>query len=418
MLVINPKRSNELADAKSHWYNYYAGYSHEFTQGVINSLDLADNAIILDPWNGSGTTTLISSMSGYRSFGIDLNPTMKIIASAKQTTPSDLEDVASRTRKIRFNRKVEIDNDDPLFDWFDVSGVNVIRKIEAGILQGKVYSRTEDKIDSLLPVQCLMFTALFNCVRGTLGSFIPSNPTWIKKPKADYERVSLSWGNFRKSYISHLNSMIQAVSQLTDVWDSSLSQLKIGSSSDLPLPDKSVDLVITSPPYCTRIDYGVATYPELSIVAVGGRSEIDRVRRTLMGTTTVPKDKYVLSDSFGATCVNFLRAVQQHPSKASETYYFKNFIQYFSAMSTSMSEISRTLKEKAQLVCVVQDSFYKDIHCDLAQIIIDMSENHELKLLGKQQFESKKNMANLNNRSKLYRAKTLAIETVLIFERE
>ncbi|MGR5234469.1 DNA methyltransferase [Vibrio rotiferianus] len=418
MLVINPKRSNELADTKPHWYNYYAGYSHAFTQGVINSLDLAENAVILDPWNGSGTTTLASSMSGYRSFGVDLNPAMKVIASAKQSTPSDVADIASRTRKVRLNRKVDVDNDDPLFDWFDESGVNVIRKIEAGILEGKAHSTTTDKIDSLLPVQCLMFTALFNCVRETLSAFIPSNPTWIKKPKSDSERVSLSWDSFRKNYISHLNTMIQAVEQLTQVWDSSLSQLKIGSSSELPLPDKSVDLVITSPPYCTRIDYGVATYPELSIIAVGGRPEIDLIRRGLMGTTTVPKNKESLSDSFGATCVDFLRAVQQHPSKASETYYLKNFIQYFSAMNTSMSEISRTLKDGAQLICVVQDSFYKDVHCDLSQIIIDMSENHKLKLLDKHHFESKQNMANLNNKSKLYRAKTLAIETVLIFERE
>lgn len=418
MLVINPKRSNELEDAKPHWYNYYAGYSHRFTQGVINSLDLADNAIILDPWNGSGTTTLVSSMSGYRSYGVDLNPVMKVIASAKQSTPSDVEEISTRTRKIRFNRKIDIDNDDPLFDWFDKSGVSVIRKIEVGIMEGKAYSTTKDKIDSLLPVQCIMFTALFNCVRETLSTFIPSNPTWIKKSKADSELVSLSWDSFRKNYISHLNSMIQAVGQLTQIWDNSLSQLEIGSSSELPLPDKSVDLVITSPPYCTRIDYGVATYPELSIITVGGRSEIDQIRRNLMGTTTISKNKTALSDNLGATCNRFLRAVQHHPSKASATYYLKNFSQYFIAMNTSMSEISRTLKEGAKLVCVVQDSFYKDIHCDLSQIIIELSEHHGLKLLDMHHFESKQNMANLNNRSKLYRPKTLAIETVLIFERE
>lgn len=212
--------------------------------------------------------------------------------------------------------------------------------------------------------------------------------------------------------------MIQSVGQITQTWDSSLSQIKIGSSSELPLPDKSVDLVITSPPYCTRIDYGVATYPELSIIAVGGRSEIDQIRRSLMGTTTVSTNKEALSDSFGSTCVSFLSAVQQHPSKASATYYLKNFSQYFAAMNTSISEISRTLKEGAKLVCVVQDSFYKDIHCDLSQIIIEMSDSHGLQLLDKHHFESKQNMANLNNKSKLYRPKTLAIETVLIFERE
>ena len=38
--------------------------------------------MILDPWNGSGTTTYAASQLGYTSRGLDLNPVMNIVARA------------------------------------------------------------------------------------------------------------------------------------------------------------------------------------------------------------------------------------------------------------------------------------------------------------------------------------------------
>jgi DNA modification methylase len=73
LLIINPKRVNESIEVKPFWYNYYAGYSHTFTQNIIDSAKLPNDAVILDPWNGAGTTTLMASVNGYHSVGVDLN---------------------------------------------------------------------------------------------------------------------------------------------------------------------------------------------------------------------------------------------------------------------------------------------------------------------------------------------------------
>ena len=101
MLIINPKRINETIEVKPFWYNYYAGYSHTFTQKIIESAELSADAIILDPWNGAGTTTLMSSVNGFHSTGVDLNPVMRIIATAKQATKGDIEFVNSRVNDIK-----------------------------------------------------------------------------------------------------------------------------------------------------------------------------------------------------------------------------------------------------------------------------------------------------------------------------
>lgn len=417
MLIINPKRINESIEVKPFWYNYYAGYSHTFTQNIIESANLPDEAVILDPWNGAGTTTLMASVNGYQSIGIDLNPVMKIIAMAKQAIKDDAILVEERIKEVNANIKVTINSKDPLFTWFEINGVKSIRKIEKFILDGLEYSSTLDKANFMSASQCLMYTALFNCVREYLSWFIPTNPTWIKRPKKETEKLSVSWSGFKRRYLDLLREMIDGVAILEHFWSPKLSQILVGSSTNLPINSSSVDFVLTSPPYCTRIDYGVATFPELAILCVEGNYEIDSIRRGLMGTTTVPKFVDGVLSNLGTQCVAFLEGVKSHDSKASKTYYFKNFVQYFQSLNYSIDEIDRILKDNARFVCVVQDSYYKDLHCDLPKLVIEMAETKGLTLVENIQFESKKNMANLNLKARQYRKKSTAFENVLIFEK-
>jgi hypothetical protein len=45
----------------------------------------------------------------------------------------------------------------------------------------------------------------------------------------------------------------------------------MGDCWSLPLDAESVDLVITSPPHCARIDYAVKTKFELAVMGVGSK---------------------------------------------------------------------------------------------------------------------------------------------------
>lgn len=417
MLIVNPKRENESIEVKPYWYNYYAGYSHTFTQKIIETANLPAAALLLDPWNGGGTTTLMASVNGFSSIGVDLNPVMKVIASAKQTVKSDIEIINQKINEITAKIEPSSRNDDHLNAWFDPLTVNSIRKIERCITGEAEYESTVDKVDALTNVQCLMYTGLFNCVRSYLSEFIPSNPTWVKKPKIDEDKISVSWGELKKQYIRHVRDMVKGISISDHQWPKGTADIRIASSSQLPLENASIDFVLTSPPYCTRIDYGIATLPELSILCIDGEKEIDLVRRRLMGTTTVPKEANSGVEKLTGKCVAFLESVRTHSSKASETYYYKNLSQYFLSLVASISEIDRVMKPGSVFVCVVQDSYYKDIHCNLPEIISEMAESRKLKLRESIEFESRRNMANLNIKSKKYRSKSSAFESVLIFDK-
>lgn len=407
---------NEEIEEKPHWYNYYAGYSHSFAKSIIDSSELSESSIILDPWNGAGTTTLMSSISGYKSIGVDLNPVMKVISTAKQATREDVGYIEIKLSQLSGARLRKILEDDSLRYWFRDSGVLAIRKVERWILGEARYSSTVEKVDSLSAPQCVLYTALFNCVRECLKEFIPSNPTWIKKPKSDAEKVDIEWRIFKERYAFVVSEMLKGLKLEEHLWPSDRASLMIASSANLPLSDESVDLVLSSPPYCTRIDYGVATLPELAIIVGSNLGEMDDVRRVLMGTTTISKDVLFQDVSnLGGKCEKFLDDVKGHSSKASATYYYKNLLKYFLDLNSSLDEISRVMRRGAKFVCVVQDSFYKEVHCDLPSIIVEIALRSGLILDQKFDFESKQNMANLNVKSRSYRLQTVAYESVLIF---
>ena len=177
-----------------------------------------------------------------------------------------------------------------------------------------------------------------------------------------------------------------------------------------------MDIVVTSPPYCTRIDYAIATSIELATLRITSK-QFDTLRRSLMGTATVPTRAALPDPLLGKTCEQFLKSVYLHPSKASKTYYYKNHLQYFNSLFVSIREISRVLRTDGRAILVVQDSHYKEIRNDVAAIVEEMAESAGLSLKNKKDFLAVRSMAGINNRAKKYRKNQNAVESVLCFSR-
>ena len=64
--------------------------------------------------------------------------------------------------------------------------------------------------------------------------------------------------------------------------------IDVASSEALPHPSSSVDFILSSPPYCTRIDYAVASLPELALFGYVPEGDFQLLRKKLIGTSTVP----------------------------------------------------------------------------------------------------------------------------------
>jgi SAM-dependent methyltransferase len=80
--VHTAKRGERERTGVHAWHPYYAGYAEQFVADMLSVLAKPGD-LVLDPWNGSGTTTLVAQRCGLRSIGVELNPAMALYGHAK-----------------------------------------------------------------------------------------------------------------------------------------------------------------------------------------------------------------------------------------------------------------------------------------------------------------------------------------------
>jgi hypothetical protein len=422
-VIENPKRQNATAVGRDEWFPYYAGFSGTFARKVIQSSRLDQGATFLDPWNGSGTSTAAAALSGYRAIGFDLNPVMAVVAKARIFPGVEMPSVAPLLSEIfkKAAHKSASTDEDPLLTWFIPSAAEEIRSIERAIdvllVSADGTKNSVEVVSRMSSIASFFYVALFRTVRHLLGRFLASNPTWVTRPTSLHSRIRPNAAEIQSTFKSKVQTMSASIpgesreSHLTNAE----CTIQVGSSESLPIPANSVDLVLSSPPYCTRIDYGIATSPELAVLGLNLESQLRELRSNLIGTPTIQGSSHVPDPSWGATCNAFLDRVAEHPSKAAKSYYYKTYTQYFAAIARSVSDISRCVKLGGNCVIVIQDSYFKGIRADLATIFSEIASANDLALSRQVDFPMSRTLAYINTKSRSYRSSSTSVESVLCY---
>lgn len=426
-----PKINVREAQGKDGFYHFYPGYSTEFVKDILQYWDLPKDSVILDPWNGSGTTTEAAKDLGYHAKGYDLNPVMIIIAKARNVSASQYQvlkemqrDFEEKLQAFEQSPKLSLIND-PLKDWFVPETVEVIRVIEYCI-QSISLDFTEnvrlfqhlEKLLKITPETAFFYVALFRVLKEFSSSFRSSNPTWIKKPRQDNDRAFFSEESVISCFNDQVNELLALLSNEVNDLKVETGSISLGlsNSTNLIVENESVDAVITSPPYCTRIDYAVLTSLELALLGIND-DDLVTLRRTLIGSPLTHPTEPKINVNWGNLCLTTINRIKQHDSKASNTYYLRTYLQYFDGLYKSLIEIDRVLTSNGKCVIVVQDSYYKDIHIDLAEIVSEMVASLNWKHTKQFSYTSKQSMSWINTNSKKYRNITKDKETVLFFHK-
>ena len=400
----SPKRPRGQAEV---WYPYYAGFSATFVKEVLDRLSLPADAVILDPWNGSGTTTACAALRGYASIGIDINPAMCLIAAGRVATRTAVDQSVSRF----VLPPIVNDAHDPLSFWFSNRSASFLRGLTGALLHAA--PNGQDRARSDATRIGFHFTALALTLRRLLSHDTSSNPTWFRSHHTTLKRSSPS----SRRITSILDESIRTL-QTKLPTDSPLPRPRLyrGDSRCLPLLNESIDAIISSPPYCTRLDYPIATQPELALLGEARRSaSFRKLRDVSLGTPTVGAEIPAVTKSWGASCISLLEKVATHRSKASATYYLKTYRQYFAGLHDSLCEITRVARGAARCILVVQSSWYKDIRVDLPLITVEMMDSLGWRLLRRSDYSVRYTLADTNPASRDYRTETGAVESSLDF---
>lgn len=424
--IISPKRDRRHMTGWEGFSPYYAGYPEQFATNIIASANIAPGSKVFDPWNGSGTTTFVAANHGMRAVGFDLNPVMVLVSKARMLAPSEADSIVplgAQILKESNSLRQPLAEGDPLLSWFSTESAAYIRAIEMSIRTTLVGDRTiradTNDISNMSSIASSIYLVLFAIARSLTSTFRSSNPTWLRTARTPFDRVNPSANEIGTAFLAQIATFSEAISKdnRSQNLNSAVTQIVQRDSATDSLAPGSVDFVLTSPPYCTRIDYTAATRVQLAVLQPLLNEDRRSLGKKMLGSTQVPDKVPDVASTWGGACEAFLARVRSHHSKASATYYYKTHLDYFDKLYRSITNTSMSIKHGGVAIFVVQDSFYKDIHNDLQSIVIEMAETSGLKLRRRDDFLVRGTLASSHPGTRRYRNRADAVESVICFEK-
>lgn len=254
---INPK-VGAVSDPVDSWYRYYAGYSAGFVEQALRQL-AGPAELVLDPWNGTGTTTVVAASQRFPAIGFDVNPALVVVARARllgagvwaSIDPLG-EDVVSHAASVELDQ-------DPLLFWFTPAAAGSLRGLQHSVHRllvdpGSVSQPAYHGASGMSTLAAFFYTVLFRTVRVLIAPRGGTNPTWWKQV-AEADRLDPSPENIVEQFQASATELAAGLHR--DNYDGGVDvQACLGDSRHIALETDSVGGVVTSPPYCTRIDYG------------------------------------------------------------------------------------------------------------------------------------------------------------------
>jgi len=282
------------------WYKYKEGFSADLVRYIISESG-KEQGVLLDPFAGIGTSLFVGRSQGWEAIGIELLPiaiaAIEARLSAERVNPNAFRQQVDKAAKIEWEEKYDPDYRTRHVPITEGAFPQTTERALAGYRAYCDQYIHDPHIKKLFELAGLAILEEVSYTRKD-GQYL----RWDSR--AQKKRLKSS---FNKGLILDFNHAIRA--KLGEIsfdlcspegreptlfratqpkfGGPGILDLHLGSSLNvLPnMNDKSVDLVITSPPYCNRYDY-TRTYA-LELVYLGYDNERIKQLRQLMLSSTV-----------------------------------------------------------------------------------------------------------------------------------
>ena len=370
------------------WYNLIEGYSSEFVRRIIGEQKKKPQ-VCFDPFGGVGTTALTCQQLGIKCYSIESSPFFYEVAHAKLRNDYDaskfenlifeFEKYLGRCKRQHKAPKLDAKS---LFEqnssgrWaFDSEVSNAIFDITSRV--SKLEKESQEPYTSLFRIalaeQLIRISNVFK--NGKCLSY-----------KTNWQKITTSRTEVHKLFLNYCKDVI-----LVDLRTSDSGHPKIHNHIYLShgdtrrqakfLPDNSIDLVITSPPYLNSRDYTDIYRLELWILGYVSKYEEERKIRKDALTSHVQiqlQDKEVPK-------ITELNKFLQHLTNLNGSLWNKNIPfmvkGYFAEMEQLFKDLHPKLTLGAKLYINVSNSAYGGHICEVDTILGKIANKNGYKTL-------------------------------------
>lgn len=360
------------------WTHGYHRYPAKFIPQLVEKLMdiyITDGtASINDPFMGCGTTVVSAISRGFHASGTDINRIAYLMTGAKATPicpdylkrkvndflsqicPSEVD--SGLFKKNQIKSYIPEKHLEKIDYWFTESARDELGKILAVIRKEE-----ESVIRSFLLVA--FSHVLKTCSIWSLSS---------TKPSRDFnKRSTLPYDAIKR----HLMKMLKGNSQFYNVVpyhikDNPDSYLKtrIGCAKEQPVPDNSVDLIVSSSPYVTSYEY--ADLHQLSTLWLDLAGDLKEYRKLFIGTSYKHYDHKSLKSLIASKIVDEMSEKNSRKAKEIEAFFID--------MQEVFNESYRILKPGGRCCYVIGNTKLRGVDILNAEAFADSLQHSGFKL--------------------------------------
>jgi len=345
------------------WFRYSAGFSAEWVEEIIENCGF-DSPQVFDPFVGSGTVAIAADRLGVNSIGIEAHPFVHRIAKAKTFWSSSIVEFENRAIAI-----LEFAKNCPAIPpkypslitrSFSPDSLTELHRLK---LAWESYGDRSPASE----LAWLAVTAILRVCSGVgtaQWQYILPNKT-KKKVIPPLE-----------AFVAQVELMKADMRELQELGHQSAAKIVKSDARNCPeIPDRSIDLVITSPPYANNYDYADATRFELSFWGeIDGWGDLhEAVRQYLIVSSSQHASRSRLSletllnspelqpirEEIAGVCDRLSSERLLHGGKK---HYHTMIAAYFVGMAKVWSELKRVCHDDSKICFVIGDSAPYGIH--------------------------------------------------------
>ena len=356
------------------YHRYPAKFVPQLVEKLIDEYISHQEAHINDPFMGCGTTIVTAISRGFKASGTDINKIAYLITKVK-TIPikpeylnKKIDQFLFKLKSIKGSQKTLFDDKiEPLIPKVHLSRINYWFTEENKNELGKILRVIYDEDDEIIRNFFLVAFShiLKNCSIWLQGSTKPTRDL-KKNPVKPYEALRRHLKKMQSGNDTFYNVVPANVRENLNEY----LNIKIGDARRQPVPDNSVDLIISSSPYVTSYEY--ADLHQLSTIWLDLADDLTDYKKRFIGTSYKKYENKRLRSSIAMDIVDKMSKKSKKMAKEIEAFFID--------MEEVFDESFRILKQGGRCCYVIGDTKLKGVDVLNAEVFAESLQHSGFKL--------------------------------------